>query len=138
MVGIKLMCAYVVVAIAIWMVLEPTLAASDLTFDIEGATADTYSQLLTDVRNKVKDDKFVYGGRKDIPVMAAPSAAKKYLFVDFTASEGRTITIAVNLSKYFNLYVIAYLDKTNGNFRSHIFKDLPNDVKTKSLSRGKR
>ncbi|XP_021737780.1 protein synthesis inhibitor PD-S2-like [Chenopodium quinoa] len=131
MVGIKkfkIVSAYVVVAVAVWMVLEPTLAASDFTFDIEGATTDTYSKLLTDVRNKVKDDKIVYGGRKDIPVMAAPSAAKKYLFVDFTASEGRTITIAVNLSNDFNLYVIAYLDKINGNFRSHIFKDLPPDV----------
>ncbi|XP_021726635.1 ribosome-inactivating protein PD-L3/PD-L4-like [Chenopodium quinoa] len=129
MVGIKVMGACVVVAIAVWMVLEPTLAASDIriSFDVEGATTATYSQLLNDVRNKVKDKNIVYGGLKDLPVMAAPS--DNYLYVDLTASQKRTITLAVNLNKGFSLYVIAYLDKINGNFRSHIFKDLPNNVK---------
>ncbi|XP_021743223.1 ribosome-inactivating protein PD-L3/PD-L4-like [Chenopodium quinoa] len=124
MVRIKITSAYVMVAIAVWMVLEPTLAAKpDVSFDIEGATIASYSQLLTDVRNIVRDRKIVYGGRPDLPVMAKPSAAKNYLYVDLTASGGRTITIAVNLRKDYNLYVVAYLDKINGNFRSHIFKD---------------
>ncbi|XP_021750694.1 ribosome-inactivating protein PD-L3/PD-L4-like [Chenopodium quinoa] len=122
-----IMRAFVVVAISTWLViLKPTFAASDLSFDATNPAATTYSKLLSDLRNLVKDPKLKYGGT-NVPVMAA-TFKKKYILVDLKGSEGGTITIALNLNN--DIYVVGYLDKLNGNFRSHIFKDAPSDAKT--------
>ncbi|XP_021841708.2 ribosome-inactivating protein saporin-7-like [Spinacia oleracea] len=123
----KTMKAFVVVAISILVILEPSFAASDLSLDVESATKTTYSNLINEIREKVKDPKLKYGGT-NIPVMAAEAPKKpKFLFIDLKASGGGTITIAISKEDKFNLYVLGYLDKIKVNnkevLRAHIFRE---------------
>lgn len=119
----KSVVSLVVVVISIWAILEPSRAA-DLSFDVASATTTSYSKLLTDVRDRVKDPTLKYGGT-NIPVMAAPTNPAKYLTVDLSASDGGKITIALSKN---DLYVAGYLDKVDGKFRAHFFKDAPSDA----------
>ncbi|KNA20053.1 hypothetical protein SOVF_055960 [Spinacia oleracea] len=106
----KTMKAFVVVAISIMVILEPSFAASDLSLDVGSATKTTYSKLLTDIRDNVKDPKLKYGGT-NIPVMAKEGTSK-LLLIDLKSSDGKTITIGISKEDKFNLYVQGYLDSS--------------------------
>lgn len=126
--GKMLKVSGVLAMISIWLILlllGPSIAASDLSFDVGSSpTKAMYSKLLSNIRDNVKDPKLKYGGT-DIPVMAEESPkTTKLLLVDLKASEGGTITIGINK---VSLYVEGYLDKIKINnkevFRAHIFPD---------------
>lgn len=123
----KIVQAFVVVALSIMVILDPSLAASDLSLNVASATTATYSKVLTDMRNNLQDPKLKYGNT-NIPVMAAPSKTPKYLLVDLKASDGGTITVAFSKT---DLYVQGYLDKFNNgkDFRAHFFPDALSDAK---------
>ncbi|XP_021841706.2 antiviral protein I [Spinacia oleracea] len=122
----KTVKSFVVVAISIWVILvEAIITASGLDLDVGIATKTTYSKLLTDIRDNVKDPKLKYGGT-NIPVMAKEGTSK-LLLIDLKSSDGKTITIGISKEDKFNLYVQGYLDKVVENnrevFRAHIFPD---------------
>ncbi|KAL6582011.1 hypothetical protein OROMI_006025 [Orobanche minor] len=117
--------SFVVVVISISAILEPISCAADLSFEVSSATTTSYSKLLRDVRDRVKDPTLKYGGT-NIPVMAAPTNPAKYLTIDLSASDGGKITIALSKN---DLYVAGYLDKIDTKFRAHFFKDAPSDAR---------
>ncbi|XP_010688810.2 protein synthesis inhibitor PD-S2 [Beta vulgaris subsp. vulgaris] len=116
---------FLLIVISILVIGLPTWAA-DLTFNVETATKDTYSQLLNNVRGKVKNAKLKYGGT-NVPVMAAPTNPPKYLLIDLKAG---VVSITIALDKN-DLYVVGYLDKSeDGKPRAHFFADSPAIAKT--------
>ncbi|XP_074306593.1 ribosome-inactivating protein PD-L3/PD-L4-like [Silene latifolia] len=103
-----------------------TLAGADLTFNVGQATKTSYSTFLTNLRNLVSNPNVHYG-QTNIPVMSAPTNPPKYITIDLHSNRGTVITVALSRN---DLYIVGYLDKICGNYRSHIFKDAPVSAST--------
>lgn len=103
------------VTICVWIMLAPAWAT--LVLDLGGATEDTYSNFLTELRTEMKDKKVEY---YTIPMMPPPSNPLKYLLVELKVSKDISITLSLGKN---DLYVLGYSDMYQGKCRYHVFSD---------------
>nr|AAK28323.1 antiviral ribosome-inactivating protein CAP30B [Chenopodium album] len=113
--------AWLVLAIAIWVILQQ-VSAADITFKLEPKpTQNTYNTFMQSIRNQAKDPSLVYEG---IPMIRPPTNPDTYILVELESrKDNNEISITLALSKN-DLYVVAYADKFGGKVRGHYFKNL--------------
>ncbi|XP_057546080.1 antiviral protein II/III-like [Amaranthus tricolor] len=119
---------YILVAITTSVILQWTCNAADPKFIVtNGATSQSYSTLLNDFRDRVKDPKLTgtYGFQNNLPVVAAPTKPAKYLYMDIQADNG-IITAAFDKN---DLYYMGYAHTADGVKKVRLFKDAPTDVR---------
>lgn len=100
------------------LMIAPTNCQAPLIFDVTKANKDTYSQLMTTLRNTLKDPK----GRAYFGVPMLPGSPNpKYLKLVLKSDGQNSITIAIHKR---SLYLYAYCDSSN---RARFTSDFPKE-----------